>query len=76
MADDTSISGSVTLISTLRLGVEALNNVARVMGAAFPRSSGTSPSATAGAATLPANPVGFITVTLPDGTAAKVPYYG
>ena len=31
-------------------------------------------SATAGSATLPANPVGFITITV-DGKPYKVPYY-
>jgi hypothetical protein len=34
----------------------------------------SSSSATAGSATLPANPVGFITITV-DGKPYKVPYY-
>lgn len=34
----------------------------------------SSSSATAGAATLPAAPVGFITITV-NGKAKKVPYY-
>ncbi|CAN7397869.1 hypothetical protein LJR235_002381 [Pararhizobium sp. LjRoot235] len=37
-------------------------------------STATSASATAGAATLPANPVGFLTVKR-DGTNIKIPYY-
>ena len=34
----------------------------------------SAPTATAGSATLPANPVGFINVTV-NGIAFKVPYY-
>lgn len=55
--------------------VIAIGELTKVMAAVFPAAGGVSASATAGAATLPANPVGFIDVTLPDGTAAKVPYY-
>jgi len=36
--------------------------------------SNTAATATAGAATLPANPVGFWTITI-DGTTRKIPYY-
>jgi hypothetical protein len=35
---------------------------------------GSSATATAGSATLPANPVGFMNVTV-DGQSYKVPYY-
>lgn len=35
----------------------------------------TAGSATAGAATLPANPAGFLLVTRPDGSPAAVPFY-
>jgi hypothetical protein len=45
------------------------------MQAVFPYIVSTSSTATAGAATLPANPVGFINITLPNGTSVKVPYY-
>jgi hypothetical protein len=34
-----------------------------------------SSTATGGAATLPSNPVGFVTVTFSDGTTGKLPYY-
>ena len=34
----------------------------------------SAPTATAGSATLPANPVGFINITI-NGVAYKVPYY-
>lgn len=57
------------------LGVRALNAIQQAILSVFPISTGTSTTATGGAATLPANPVGFIDVTLPDGTSAKVPYY-
>lgn len=35
----------------------------------------TAGTATGGAATLPANPVGFVVSLLPDGTSVRVPYY-
>lgn len=60
----------------MRLGVAAINALNVTMSRVFPAAGGTSPSASAGSATLPENPIGFIVVTLPDGTAAKVPYYG
>lgn len=61
--------------SVLQNGVKVLSLIAQTLAKSFPQVTGTSSSATGGAATLPANPVGFITITLPDGTAAKVPYY-
>lgn len=68
--------GSADLASVQRNGVRALNQILTVLGNIFPAISGTASSATAGSATLPSNPVGFIVVTLPNGTSAKVPYYG
>jgi hypothetical protein len=35
-----------------------------------------SATASAGSATLPSAPVGFVTLTFSDGTSGKVPYYG
>lgn len=35
----------------------------------------TSTTATAGTATLPAAPQGFVSYTLPDSTVIKLPYY-
>lgn len=47
----------------------------QTLQAIFPQAtSQTSGTATAGAATLPANPVGFLNVTI-NGTPVKVPYY-
>lgn len=73
MADDLNQPGGI--ISVLQNGVRALNNIATVLGKVFPSSGGTSTSATGGSATLPANPVGFLSVVLPDGTTAVIPYY-
>lgn len=69
MAQDSGI------LATLQQGVQAINQLIQKFGTIFPVSGGTSTSATGGSATLPSNPVGFIVVTLPNGTAVKVPYY-
>lgn len=61
--------------ATLMMAVRSLNAIVTALQGIFPQTSGTATSATAGAATLPANPVGFLTVTLPSGASAKVPYY-
>lgn len=63
------------VVTTGRNILNALNQLQQTMANTFPQQGGTSTTATGGAATLPANPVGFITITLPNGTAAKVPYY-
>lgn len=65
-----------TINSTQAQGVINLGLIYQALKNAFAQIGGTSATATAGAATLPANPVGFLTVTLPNGTAAKIPYYG
>ena len=61
--------------TTLNQGVQAINKLYAVLKSVFPQQTGTASSATGGAATLPANPVGFIIVTLPSGATAKIPYY-
>ena len=80
MSDGPSFGGSMGGLSNL---FQALQNIAKAIASAnqtlsksFPQSVGTSTSATGGAATLPANPVGFLTITMPDGTSKKIPYYG
>lgn len=76
MADDGGLSGVLaTLNSTQQSGVKYLGQIILAIKSVFPQQTGTATTATGGAATLPANPVGFIVVTLPDGTIAKVPYY-
>lgn len=72
MADDQGSSG---ILSQLSYGVRAINGLAQNLAKAFPIITGTSATATGGSATLPSNPAGFITITLPDGTTAKVAYY-
>lgn len=55
--------------------VRAINNLTLAIQAAFPQATDTTSStATGGAATLPANPVGFLNVTI-GGQAAKIGYY-
>lgn len=64
-----------TINSTQSQGVQYLGLIYKALTMAFGLIGGTSGSATGGAATLPANPVGFVTITLPDGQSVKVPYY-
>ncbi len=63
------------LVNAIKTISQVLNSILAQLKVTFPVITGTSSSATAGAATLPANPKGFINITLPNGTAAKVPYY-
>lgn len=69
------MAGLDDLNTTQKSGVNYLGQILLAIKAVFPQMTGLSTTATAGAATLPANPVGFIIVTLPDGTTRKVPYY-
>lgn len=64
------------VLAKLQAIAESLATTAKVQANAFPQQAGTATSATGGSASLPANPVGFLTVTLPNGTSVKVPYYG
>lgn len=75
MADSENQDKDGGIRGMLRLGVQSLNQILVTLQRSFPQQTGTSGTATGGAATLPGNPVGFIVVTLPDGTSAKVPYY-
>lgn len=63
------------ILATQQQAVQALNKLIQTLGTVFPQTGGTSSSATGGSATLPANPVGFISVTLPTGQAVKIAYY-
>lgn len=68
--------GSTTDLATIQQqGVLNLGLILQAIRSIFPQQTGTASTATAGAATLPANPTGFIVVTLPNGNLAKVPYY-
>ncbi len=68
-------NNSFSILSVLQQGVQALSGIRTALGTIFPQTTGTATSATGGSATLPANPVGFIVVTLPNGTSAKIAYY-
>lgn len=74
-ANPPDAGGASQLVTVNQNGVVALNAILQAIKAIFPTGTGTSSSAAGGAATLPAAPVGFINVTLPNGTQAKVPYY-
>lgn len=64
------------LVTFVKSGVQNVGALVEVMRAAFPQQTGTSTSATtSGSNTLPSNPVGFINVTLQNGTDVRVPYY-
>lgn len=68
--------GAITdLVTVQQQGVRNLGQLIQAIRSIFPQQTGTASTATAGAATLPANPAGFIVITLPDGTLAKSPYY-
>lgn len=69
-----------TIVSTLQNIVTGLGNLTQAItnstSAIFPQTQGTSATATTGPSiTLPTHPVGYIDVTLPNGTLGKVPYY-
>jgi hypothetical protein len=79
MSDGSNFGSSGGGLANLFQGIQ---NIAKAIGSAnqtlsksFPQSVGTSTSATGGAATLPANPVGFLTIVMPDGSSKKIPYY-
>ncbi len=79
MADDAqgdSAQGLRDLNTTQQSGVRYLGLIIQAIQKIFPQQTGTATTATSGAATLPGNPVGFIVVSLPNGTSVKVPYYG
>ena len=78
MAGETSDSdsqGLVNLNTTQQQGVKNIGLIVQALKAAFIQFGGTVSSATGGAATLPSNPVGFVTATLPNGTVVRIPYY-
>jgi hypothetical protein len=67
-----------TSLDDILAGINNMNqNLGRMILAiekAFP-SVVTSPTATAGAGTLPATPEAFLSLVLSDGTHVKIPYY-
>lgn len=73
--DDTQGFNVAQLVNVNQNGVQVLGLILQALQSIFPSGTGVSTSATAGSATLPADPAGFINVTLPDGSQARVPYY-
>lgn len=68
--------GGASLITILQSIQQTLGVLNTTIAKTFPQATGTSSSATGGAATLPANPTGFIQVYVPSLNATvKVPYY-
>lgn len=73
--DDVNVKAA-DIVSALQNGVQAINNLNQSILMVFPQATGTAGSATGGAATLPANPVGFIEVYVPSLSATVlIPYY-
>ena len=75
MSDGESQQGLKDLNTTQQSGVRYLGLIIQALQKAFIQFGGTGTTATGGAATLPANPVGFVSATLPNGTVIKIPYY-
>lgn len=74
--DRVKVDGINDLLTASQNITKAINGLNQTIAAVFPQTSGTSSSATGGAATLPANPVGFLTVVNPvTGSTVKIPYY-
>jgi hypothetical protein len=63
------------VVTNLTQLIRSVASISQSISKSFPQVTGTATTATGGAATLPANPVGFIVITLPSGSTAKVPYY-
>jgi hypothetical protein len=64
------------IVTNLKAIVSAIQTATATIGKVFPQTIGTATTATAGAATLPAQPAGFLTVVNPtSGATVKIPYY-
>jgi hypothetical protein len=70
------INGLADIFTALKNVVIAINAIATAIQNSFPQATGTATSATAGSITPPGQVKGYITITLPDGSPGKVPYYG
>ena len=76
MADGGNSSRWSDLITHIKNGVLAMNNLAQTIGSVFPSSAGTtSTSAAGGSATaLPAQPAGYLNVNI-GGQTKKIAFY-
>lgn len=64
-----------TIQQSLQQAVVGINALVQAIKAVFPQGTAITSTATGGAATLPANPQAFMTVTGQDGNTYKVPLY-
>jgi hypothetical protein len=73
----TSDSGLATVVTLLRQLIQSVNGLTSAVSAQAIQGalSTSAPTATAGSATLPSHPVGFIVITDTSGTVRKIPYY-
>lgn len=70
------VDGVKDLVSAEKDITRAINALNETVGSVFPQTIGTAASAVAGSATLPANPVGFLSVVNPtSGDTVLIPYY-
>lgn len=64
------------MLAAVQNAVVAINNLSKTMQGVLPYVQSTSTSATAGSASLPASPAGFLVATNPvTGATIKIPYY-
>lgn len=77
LSQQSSGGGVASLVTVMQNAVVALGKIASVLATSFPQTTGTATSATAGSnGAVPAQVAGYLTITLPNGTQAKVPYFG
>lgn len=68
--------GLANLNTTQQSGVRYLGLIIQALQKAFIQFGGKTTSATGGSASaLPAAPAGYVSMTLPDGTVGKIPFY-
>ncbi len=75
-AEDQRADDAVAMLRSLPDMVLAINKLSTTTKTVFPAVQSVTTTATAGAAgALPATVDGYLAVTLPDGRAARVPYF-
>lgn len=76
MSETLYLAGFDTLVTAVKNSVESMNTLQQTLSKVFPQATGTSATATGGAATLPANPVGFVQIFVPSlNKTVLVPFY-
>ena len=68
-------AGLQTIVTVLQNAVTGINQLNKTLESVFPRTGQTSTTATGGSIVPPADVVGYVTITLPTGATAKVPYF-